>query len=205
MRFLLCLCLGFLPPAIAQSATEQAYLGDALGLWSSETQSIDERYDWVVSERWRIFPEDQNGVWLYQENTIVASGPGPMPEVMPEPYFQIVVNYRDLGDGLLHTTSYRVADRSAARKVATEPAAEFKREWLGGIACMGQLQSVGAGFWHGGATCPNGYKGGVKVESQSVRAPDYFVNWDRGYDENGIHIWGPADGGYIFNRVEETQ
>ena len=33
----------------------------------------------------------------------------------------------------------------------------------------------------------------------------YYVNWDRGFDAEGAHVWGPADGGYIFEKKEMGQ
>jgi hypothetical protein len=65
---------------------------------------------------------------------------------------------------------------------------------------MSTLQRIGEGHYTGAAGCPNAYKGGVRVDSRSVRTPDTYVNWDRGFDADGELIWGPADGGYIFKR-----
>lgn len=189
----------------ADTAHEAEYLDATLGVWSTEAQSSDEAYDWVGSHKWRILPEEDNGVWVYQENTIFGANTEAAPAESPAPYFQVAIHFRDLGDGLLHTTTYRVADRAAARGFATGQSAQFDRAWLGEIACMGQMQRVSVGFWSGAATCPNGYKGGVKVESRSVFAPGYFVNWDRGFDANGDHIWGPASGGYIFEKIEDEE
>ena len=191
--------------ANAETALEAEYLEATLGAWSTKAQSVDARYDWVGSEKWRILVEDETGIWIYQENTIF----GPNPEVefgaTPPPYFQVAVHLRDLGEGLLHTTTYRVADRASARAFATGEIDRFERGWLGDVACMGRMERVGDGFWNGSATCPNGYKGSVRLDSRSIFAPGYFVNWDRGFDASGAHSWGPKTGGYIFRKVESTK
>ncbi len=205
MRWLLFGLLGLAAPAFAQTATETAYLETALGEWSTKAQSVDNGYDWVGSQKWQVFPDAGDGVWIYQENAIYGANPDAKVDNAPPPYFQVVVHFRDLGDGLLHTTTYRVSDRAAARQFSTGDLTAFDRSWLGEVACMGEMQRVGEGFWQGSATCPNGYKGGVKVESRSVLSPGHYVNWDRGFNAAGDHIWGPATGGYIFKRMEDKE
>ncbi|MEM9054930.1 MAG: CpcT/CpeT family chromophore lyase [Pseudomonadota bacterium] len=192
-------------PAAAQTATEAAYLEDALGLWSSAEQSSDPGYDWVQSEKWRILEDRTEGVWIYQENAIWGPNAETVPEEAPQPYFQVVIQFRDLGQGLLHTTTYRVKDRAGALSFSRGEADAFDADWIGEVACMGLVQRIGEGFWNGQARCPNGYKGGVRVESYSVRAPGQHVNWDRGFNAAGEHIWGPAEGGYIFKRREDAE
>lgn len=200
------LCLTFLSaPAFAQTATEAAYMETSLGEWSSKAQSADEDYSWVASQKWQMLPDADNGIWIYQENTILGDNPDAEASDNPPPYFQVAIHFRDLGDGVLHTTTHRVSNRMAAREFARGDVSDFDQSWLGEVACMGRIQQIADGFWQGTATCPNGYKGGVKVESRSVMAPDYFVNWDRGFDADGKHIWGPVSGGYIFKRVEKVQ
>ena len=180
-----------------------AFAGQAVGSWSSIEQSADDAYDWVESEVVRIWPDREDGVWLYQENAIIGSGPGnpDTDDRKARPYFQVVVHVRNMGDGTLHTTTYRVADRQAARGAWKRPEL-FDRDWLGAVSCMGSMTRVGDGFWNGQTVCPNSYKGAVKLLSRSVRAPGVYVNWDRGFDADGRLIWGPKQGGYIFKRKE---
>lgn len=187
-------------PALADTAAESFAMG-ALGSWTSAEQSYSDAYDWVESETVRIWPDRDDGVWLYQENAILGASP-----IEPagagakdRPYFQVVIHVRDVGQSSLHTTTYRVADRAAARGAWRDPSA-FSEAWLGEVACMGAQEQVAAGYWRGQADCPNTYKGAVRVVSRSVRTPDAKVNWDRGFDAAGALIWGPAEGGYVFKR-----
>lgn len=196
-----------LTAAPAAADTAERFAAEAVGSWTSVEQSVDPAYDWVESEVVRIWPEREDGVWLYQENAII----GPSPEAKGRegakaaPYFQVIVQLRDLGGGTVHSTTWRVADRAAVRGAWAGEGTAFGEEVLGDVACMGRMQRVGEGFWHGRGECPNAFRGGVKVDSRSVRAPGRHVNWDRGFDAEGRHIWGPAEGGYIFVRKETAQ
>lgn len=194
--------------ALAALPGAAEFADQAQGVWTSAEQSREEAYDFVASETWRIWQARNDGVWLYQQNWILAenasSRPGRMVRTRHErvPYFQVVIQLRDFGDGDVHTTTYRLKPgaRRTAQQFAAGNGAAFSEEWLDGVACMGRLKSVGERYWQGSASCPNAYKGGVRVESISVRSPGSYVNWDRGFDGEGEHIWGPSEGGYIFTR-----
>jgi len=177
----------------------------ALGSWSSRAQSADPAYDWVESETVRVLTDRADGVWLYQENAVLAASPdaSPVAGAKDQPYFQVVIQLQALGDGEVHTTTYRLDTAQArvgAKGLWRDPSRVFDPDWIGTVACMGHMSRVSEGFWQGAVICPNGYKGGVKVDSRSIRTPDAYVNWDRGFDLSGRQVWGPASGGYIFNR-----
>jgi CpeT protein len=192
--------------ANAQNAAD--FADQAVGEWTTIEQSASPDYDWVYSEILRIWPERRDGVWLYQHSWIIASDPDAAPaysvRASQPPYFQVVIQLRDFGDGAVHTTTYRLSGdgaRTAARDLS--PSAEsidFDEDWLGEVACMGHQQSLAPGYWEGAASCPNAYRGGVRVDSRSIRAPGVYVNWDRGFDADGDLVWGPPEGGYIFKR-----
>ncbi len=184
-------------------ASEYAWL--ALGSWSSRDQSADPAYDWVESETVRVLTDRGDGVWLYQENAVLAASPdGPAAaDAKDRPYFQVVIQLQALGGGEVHTTTFRLDTaeaRAGAKGLWRDPTRVFEADWIGAVACMGHMSRVSEGFWQGAVECPNGYKGGVKVDSRSIRTPDAYVNWDRGFDLSGQQVWGPVNGGYIFNR-----
>ena len=205
---------------LSGSATAKALVSDAdpaaefvaiaAGSWTSREQSVDPRYDWVESETVRILPDRTDGVWLYQENAILASSPveAPSPDAKDRPYFQIVIQLRSLGPEVVHSTTYRIDTpeaRAGARGLWKVGGEGFDASWIGGVACMNELRRVAEGFWTGEADCPNTYKGAVRVDSRSVRTPDSYVNWDRGFDAKGQYVWGPVSGGYIFLRKETPE
>lgn len=182
----------------------------ATGSWTSRAQSMDPRYDWVESETVHVLPGRSDGVWLYQENAIIAVSPeeAPTDGVKDRPYFQIVIQLRSIGAHEVHATTYRLDTpeaRAGARGLWKSSSPEFDPAWIGTVACMSEMGRISEGYWTGQADCPNTYRGGVKVDSRSVRTPDSYVNWDRGFDAQGQHVWGPRDGGYVFLRQEFSQ
>lgn len=185
----------------------ESYAMASTGSWTSRDQSTDSRYDWVESETVRIMTDRADGIWLYQENAIMGAGPDVAvdPAAKGRPYFQVVIQLRAMSATDVHTTTYRLdapEARAGAKGLWRDPDRGFDPAWVGPVACMGQMSRVADGFWQGGVDCPNTYKGGAKVDSRSIRTPDTYVNWDRGFDITGSHVWGPATGGYVFKRKE---
>ncbi len=215
MKFgLSCLAaLAVLLPAFAGEDSQDAALDFAAlseGSWTSLAQSADPGYDWVESETVRIMSERGDGVWLYQENAIMAASPdADIPrDAKSKPYFQVVIRLQSLGPDQVHTTTYRLETpeaRSGAKGQWRTGAGVFDPAWVGAPACMGQMRRVAEGYWQGAAECPNTYKGAARVDSRSVRTPDTYVNWDRGFDGEGQNVWGPPRGGYIFKRKGDAQ
>ncbi len=203
-------CLMMMPQLASAEDAAEEFMSMASGSWSSRIQSAEPGYDWVESETVRILTERTEGVWLYQENAVIADDPDapPLPGAKERPYFQIVIHLRTLGPGEVLATTYRLANpqaRLGARGHWARAAQPFDPAWIGEVACMNSMQRVAEGFWQGAAECPNDYKGAVKVDSRSVRTRDAYVNWDRGRDADGKLVWGPANGGYIFTRKEDTE
>ncbi|MFN7053943.1 CpcT/CpeT family chromophore lyase [Hyphomonas sp.] len=195
-------------PALADPATEFAEI--AAGSWTSRAQSADPRYDWVESETVRILPDRTDGVWLYQENAILAASPDETPAdgAKDRPYFQVIVQLRAIGPFEVHSTTYRLDTpeaREGARGIWRAGGEGFDPAWIGTMACMSGLTRISEGYWTGGADCPNNWRGGVKVDSRSIRTPDAYVNWDRGMDADGQQIWGPRAGGYVFLRKDPQE
>lgn len=190
-------------PAMADAARDFARI--ATGHWSSIDQADSEEYSWVDSRTWQVMADREDGVWLYQQNAIVGANRQDVPEngVMPAPYFQVVIQFRDMGDGLVHTTTYRLTDRAGPLAFSRGELSAFSPDWIGEASCMGTMKRIAEDYWMGGADCPNSFRGGVRVDSKSIRTRDSYVNWDRGFDVEGKHVWGPASGGYIFKRVKE--
>ncbi|MEX1249832.1 MAG: CpcT/CpeT family chromophore lyase, partial [Hyphomonas sp.] len=178
--------------------------------WTSRAQSSEPGYDWVESETVRILTDRTDGIWLYQENAVIAASgeTDARGGAKDKPYFQVVIHLRTLGPDEVLATTYRLATpeaRQDAKGFWARSAQPFGPDWIGEAACMSRMHRVAAGFWQGAAACPNDYKGAVKVDSRSIRTRDTYVNWDRGFDAAGIRVWGPARGGYIFTRMEHTE
>lgn len=204
--FLVSILLGLVCglPLSAIADTAEDFAADAVGVWTNADQARQPDYDFILSEFTRLDMPDEDGVWLLQQNWILGSQAtgGNVSRLGQQPYFQIAIQLRDFADGSLNSSSYRLTGdgKQAALELSPGGRAAFERDWLGPLVCMGRVQELARGYWEGSANCPNTYKGSVRVDSRSLRTPGTWVNWDRGFDASGKHVWGPASGGYIFKR-----
>jgi len=54
-----------------------------------------------------------------------------------------------------------------------------------------------------GMGCPSDFRGAVRATSRVRFARDRFSVWDRGWDPRDVQVWGPTDGPYVFERVDD--
>jgi hypothetical protein len=192
--------------ALAGSDGELAhYAKVAVGSFSSAQQSArDPRYDAVEAEVVRIWPERNDGLWLYQEQAIVG-GAGDAPgRSKAQPYFQRVGHVYLLPDGRLRRDNYTLREPVRFVGFGRLPGAREPRfEDLGPAGCYNLIEKAAEGHYVGRVDqCRNSYKGAATMTSLAISAHDRYVNWDRGFDVAGNLVWGPAEGGYIFDRVK---
>ncbi len=191
------------PPPAALHPLVEDYARHATGRFSSAAQHArDPAYDIVEARIVRIWPERTDGLWLYQEQTILT-GPQAAPR---RPYFQRVGHVQVQPDGTVRRDNYPLRDplrfvglgQPGSGAVAPTPAD------LGPAGCHNVLAFVSPGFWTGRVeACANSWRGAARLESLSILTPRQFVNWDRGLDAAGGHVWGPRGGGYVFDRLDE--
>ena len=195
------LTLALLAAATAATATDPAldeYARIAPGIYSTEAQHrADSRYDIAEAHVTRIWPERTDGVWLYQEQAILNREGMTQEQARAAPYFQRVARIARTADGRLRRDNYVLTEPKA---VAGRPEAIIPA-MLGPAGCHNILERVAAGYWTARTeTCANGYKGAVEMRSLSVQTERVYANWDRGFDAKGERVWGPSDGGYIFEK-----
>jgi hypothetical protein len=187
-----------LPPLLMDYATT------AQGRFSSaEQHRADPAYDVVEARVVRIWPERTDALWLYQEQAIVTAKDGPAPG-RARPYFQFVARVAVLEDGVLRRDNFRVRDGAKWLGVAPGDARlrTLSEADLAPASCHNRIELVSVGHWIGRTeSCANAYKGAAWMQSVSIATADAYVNWDRGFDTNGVRVWGPAAGGYVFKRV----
>jgi hypothetical protein len=189
------------PPPAALEQRIADYARHAIGQFSSAAQHArDPVYALVEARIVRIWPERTDGLWLYQEQTILA-GAGAAPG---KPYFQRVGHVHVHADGRIRRDNYPL--REPARFIglgrADGDARRLEPADLGPAGCHNHLDFVSPGFWIGRTEdCANDWRGAVRMEGLSILTPSQFVNWDRGLDSKGGHVWGPRAGGYVFDRL----
>jgi len=176
------------------------------GRFSSAAQAQrDTDYDVVESELVRIWPERRDGVWLYQEQAALGAAGAETAERKQQPYFQRIVQLVPDGDDRVVRHTWEIRDPAGLVGAWREPArfAGLGNDILGEASCPLALRKVSPTLWFSSFTqpCPNSWRGASTLRSQGVLNADGFTNWDRGFDADGRHVWGPASGGYEFRRM----
>jgi hypothetical protein len=197
-----CVSLG---PAAAQPAESlpEQYAETIIGSFTSYAQAqADPRYEVVEARVVRIWPERTDGVWLYQEQAVLGPADAVDVQARERPYFQRIVRLEAVGPTLVRATTHQMTAPETVVGAWRDPS-EIMPDQLGAATCAGVAERVGDGFWRSSMPdCPNRYRGAVRASSDSMRLRDRYVNWDRGWSEAGQQVWGPTDGGYIFERME---
>jgi hypothetical protein len=189
----------------AKESTLDDYAEAVMGSFSSARQAQQDRsYDVAEAEVVRIWPQRTDGVWLYQEQAILAGRGAAAGASKEKPYFQRIGHVYRLSDGRLRRDNYVLKD--PARFVGLgrlNGVKEPQAADLGAAGCHNIIEPVSAGHFIARTEgCRNGYKGAVTMTSIAISTPDRYVNWDRGFDGAGNRVWGPEGGGYIFDRVK---
>lgn len=166
----------------------------------------DERYGVAEAEIVRIWPERSDGVWTYQEQAFLGDGPKSLDQPMKnKPYFMRVIHSVETAPGVVRRTVHKLKDpRNAIGAWRGEaPLASMSPEDLEPGECTITATRIAEKMWESkSGDCPNAYKGATYALSLGVILEGRYANWDRGFDRNGAHVWGPPDGGYIFERKD---
>lgn len=195
------LCI-FLP-----SATVNAQQGDLkllsdwlCGSFSSERQSaIDSAFFDIRLSIHPIWTERADGPWLYVEQAMAGN--------VSRPYRQRVYRLRALPDSTFESAVFTLSDplRFAGDRSALEKLLPDSLEEKKGCAVLlswnpQQKAFVGA---TGVKTCSSELKGASYATSEVILTADGMKTWDRGYNREGVQVWGAVKGGYQFNRVDK--
>ena len=128
------------------------YASIAMGTFSSEAQHReDPRYDWAEAHLVRIWPTRTDGVWLYQEQTII-NREGMTPEqARKAPYFQFVARITLLSTGVLRRDNFRVLEGSRwlGLRAGDPRGAKMSPMDLAPASCHNRIEKVSAGVYIG--------------------------------------------------------
>lgn len=196
---LLAACATTAPPGEDEALA--MLVGFNTGLFTSAPQAArDSAYQVVEFRAVRIWPERDDGHWVYTEQQI---------EGQPAPYRQRIQRYFRDEQGQIRLRVYTVPEverfigawREPARLDAVTP--EVLTAELG---CDNVYRQVEPGVFAGSTIdqdCRNTWRGAAYMRSiSSVRAGG-FTNWDRGFTLEGEHVWGPREGGYEFTKLAD--
>ncbi|MEM9303629.1 MAG: CpcT/CpeT family chromophore lyase [Pseudomonadota bacterium] len=191
-------CLLFCLAPAATAAELDDFLTLVTGSFSSATQAArDDRYDHAIWHTVRIWPEANDGAWVYTENWL---------EGADGPYRQRVSRYRLDADGTILSKTWTLSEPERFVGAWEEPRRfdELTPGELGDESgCVTRLARTGTTRYEGGTVgqaCRNAYKGAAYLVSATEISEAGVTNWDRGFDADGKQVWGPAAGGYEFQR-----
>lgn len=193
--------------SIALADDHSAYHAELLALsvgsfTSLEQSERDNRYGVVESEIVQIWPDRDDGYWLYQEQAFLGQTPADVDvSVKDKPYFARVVHSVEIEPGVIQRTPHKIKDADAARGAWRNetPLSGLSPDDLEPSECAITVTRIAENYWTSQSErCPNAYKGASHALSLGVTHEGGYANWDRGFTDEGEHVWGPASGGYIF-------
>jgi hypothetical protein len=182
-------------PAVDRLATRMC------GNFSNATQArSDFSYRDVVLHIVRIWPERSDGPWLYLEQAL-ADAPA-------QPYRQQIYHLVAARDGVIDVRVLKLSDPVALTAAWRDPArfASLTPEKL--IDCAGcamQLKVLADGSIQGatvGCACASELSSAAYATTDLTVTEQGLVFWDRGFTSTGLQVWGPANSGYEFKRLE---
>jgi CpeT protein len=173
------------------------------GRFSNEEQhkADPENYFHIIMKICRIWDDRDDGIWFYVEQGLAT--------LQENPYRQRV---------------YRLIRGERDTLISEVYTLPEPKDYVGGCSneklvnklnpkdlelrdgCAVIMTRTGKGFFKGGTkegTCASNLKGATTVSSEIELNYDLFKTWDRGFDENGKHIWGAENGPYEFKRILE--
>lgn len=147
-----------------------------------------------------IWTDRDDGPWLYVEQAAATT-----PD---RPYRQRVYRLTTLESGEIESAVFTLpgeVERFAGawreeRPLATLRPADLSRR----DGCSMFLRAQSPDLFTGstrGTRCSSDLRGARFATSEVTITPEGLDTWDRGYDENGVQVWGAAKGGYRFLRT----
>jgi hypothetical protein len=170
------------------------------GTFSSQRQSSDDPdFRNIVLHMVPIWPQRDDGVWLYVEQAVAESA--------DRPYRQRVYHVRHVGEDLYASSVFTFDDPMSRAGAWREksPLADLKPSNLEPRdGCTIYLKRRPDGAFEGstlGRLCSSELYGASWASSEVVITSDGMVSWDRGWNDAGEQVWGAETGGYRFDRL----
>jgi hypothetical protein len=187
------------------SAYSQKFSENLLQLADWMTGSFDSRdqaksdtaFYPITLQMTRIWPEQQNGIWLYVEQAM-ATQPN-------KPYRQRIYFLSEAGEDEYTSEVYHLPNEEKYIGAWKNPAMladlnPFEIEHKSGCTVFLFFD----GFQYGGKTntgsCKSDMRGASYATSEVVVLSDQISTLDRGYNSSGAQVWGSEKGPYIFKK-----
>ena len=166
------------------------------GEYSSESQSLaDTNYLHITLDMVRIWEENDDGAWLYVEQT-AAWTPG-------QPYRQRVYHLEQLTDSTFSSTIMSIPNPENYVGVRNNPElittlSPDSLTELEGCALILHYENGSFSGETEKGSCLNSWGEATYATSEVVIYPDSLYSWDRGYNNEDEQVWGAENGGYMF-------
>lgn len=174
------------------------------GHFSSAAQAAaDPEFRAVELRAVPIWTERDDGPWIYVEQALVTS--------VERPYRQRVLRLAAREDGRLASAVHLLPGdplRFAGAWREQRPlAALAPADLLPRTGCDVLLRRDEEGVFRGGTEgtgCASELRGAAYATSEVELTAEGMRSWDRGFDADGVQVWGAQKGGYVFARTPPT-
>ncbi len=172
------------------------------GSFTSQEQSIvDSDFLDVRLQMVQIWPDRIDGRWLYVEQAAALT--------LDKPYRQRVYRLFRRNDTTLVSAVYEFKDPlrlAGAWRIPTSFDAMSPDSLTALPGCALILHPRGDTAFVGSTVdrqCASDHPGTMYATTE-VRITELgFYSWDRGWDKDGVQVWGTVKGGYMFKRIRE--
>jgi hypothetical protein len=174
------------------------------GSFSSEEQAAaDSAYFDIRLHMARIWPERDDGFWLYVEQAAAGSA--------DRPYRQRIYHLRRTSADTLASAVFVLPGPEAfvgawqdpGKFAGLTPDSLSERE--GCAVFLTRLDDSTFGGGTRGGECSSSLRGASYATSEVEVRSDGLLTWDRGFDAAGNQVWGATRGGYVFRKRPASQ
>lgn len=171
------------------------------GTFSSIAQSVeDPEYYEIVLNMAPVWQDRNDSPWLYVEQAVASA--------MDKPYRQRVYHLERSGSNEYISTVYSFENPlefAGAFKESAPLSTRTPTDLSLRTGCAirvswddNEMAFIGS---TNGRDCQSSLRGSTYATSEVFLHIDRLITWDRGFDDEGEHIWGAVKGGYIFDRI----
>lgn len=171
------------------------------GSFSCEEQaSNDSDYYDVRLHIKKIWPDNQDGKWLYVEQSVAQ-----YPE---KPYRQRICHITQTGNNSFESAVYfltnpvRFAGAWSDTDLLNNITTDSLKEKEGCIVYISLIDDSTFSGKTADESCTSEASGAKYMTSEVMIRKNEIISWDRGFDETGRQVWGAEKGGYVFKRID---
>ena len=170
------------------------------GSFSSEEQAnLDSNFYNIHLHMVQIWVERTDAVWLYVEQAASWS--------LEKPYRQRVYRVSANEDGTFESAVFTFNDplRFTGAWKNENPLSELTPDSLLEREGCALILHYEEGAFVGSTNekdCTSNLRDASYATSEARIEENVLTSWDRGYDENGVQVWGAITGPYIFKKLK---